>query len=371
MKIGIPKEIKNNENRVAVTPAGVYGMVEKGHHVAVETGAGAGAGFSDRNYMEAGAIIVQKPEDAWLSDLVIKVKEPVPSEYPFFREGLLLFTFLHLAAEPKLTEALIQGKVTAIAYETVQLQDGTLPLLTPMSEEAGRMAAQIGAEFLEKHKGGKGILLSGVPGIQRGRVTIIGGGTAGTNAAKIAAGLGAEVRILDTNASRLRYLEDLFGDRVMTYLSDPYSIAESVRWADLVIGAVLIPGARAPKLIKRELVKEMENGSVIVDIAIDQGGIVETGDLVTTHENPVYVRHGVLHYAVANMPGAVPRTSALALANAVYPYAIQIACKGWKRALKENESLKMGLNTCGGYVASKVIALEGKYPYKSADDFIK
>lgn len=370
MKIGIPKEIKNNENRVALTPAGAYGLVKAGHEVIVETGAGTGAGFSDQQYADAGAAIIQDPENVWSAEMVMKVKEPVASEYSYFREGLILFTFLHLAAEPELTRALLEKKVTAIAYETVQLRDGSLPLLTPMSEVAGRMAAQIGAEFLEKHKGGKGILLAGVPGVYRGKVTIIGGGTAGANAAKIAAGLGAEVRILDVSAGRLRQLENVFGERVMTLMSDPYHIHESVVWADLAIGAVLIPGAKAPKLVSETTVKGMEQGSVIVDIAIDQGGIFETADRVSTHENPVYEKHGILHYAVANMPGAVPRTSALALTNVTFPYALQIANKGFKKALNDDDALKKGLNTCGGFVTYRTVAEEGQFPYSAPESFL-
>ncbi|AZB43922.1 alanine dehydrogenase [Bacillus sp. FJAT-42376] len=368
MKIGIPKEIKNNENRVAMTPADVYGFVKAGHQVIVEAAAGEGAGFSDRQYEEAGGIIVSSPAETWKAEMVMKVKEPVPSEYHYFREGLILFTFLHLAAEPELTKALLKSKVTAIAYETVQLNNGTLPLLAPMSEVAGRMAAQIGAQYLERHRGGKGILLGGVPGVHRGKVAIIGGGMAGTNAAKIAAGLGAEVRILDINAVRLRQIEDIFGGRVRTLMSNPGHISESVVWADLVIGAVLIPGAKAPKLVAEEMVKRMEKGSVIIDIAIDQGGIFETADRVTTHEHPVYEKYGVLHYAVANMPGAVPRTSAQALANVTCPYALKIANNGLMKALKDDQALKSGLNTFGGFVTIPAVAAEGNFPYKKADE---
>uniref|UniRef100_UPI0035B500A5 alanine dehydrogenase n=1 Tax=Neobacillus sp. TaxID=2675273 RepID=UPI0035B500A5 len=332
MRIGVPKEIKNNENRVAMTPAGVVNLVQFGHEVFVEKGAGLGSGFTDEDYQAAGAKLVNSAEEAWSMEMVMKVKEPLPEEYKYFREGLILFTYLHLAPEPELTKALIEKKVVGIAYETVQLPNGTLPLLTPMSEVAGRMATQVGAQFLEKINGGMGILLSGVPGVQRGKVTIIGGGVAGTNAAKMAIGLGAKVTIIDLNPDRLRQLDDIFGSEVTTLMSNPYNIAEAVKDSDLVIGAVLIPGAKAPKLVTEEMVKSMKKGSVVVDIAIDQGGIFETTDRITTHSDPTYVKHGVVHYAVANMPGAVPRTSTFALTNVTVPYALQIANKGYRQA---------------------------------------
>ncbi|WP_299094479.1 alanine dehydrogenase [uncultured Metabacillus sp.] len=356
MKIGIPAEIKNNENRVAMTPAGAFHLVSSGHEVYIEKNAGLGSGFTDEEYIEAGAKIVKTAQQAWAMDMVMKVKEPLKEEYGYFREGLILFTYLHLAPEPELTVALIDHKVIAIAYETVQLANGSLPLLTPMSEVAGRMASQIGAQFLEKPKGGKGILLAGVPGTRRGKVTIIGGGVAGTNAAKIAVGLGAEVTILDVNPERLRQLDDIFGKDISTLMSNPLNIAESVSESDLVIGAVLIPGAKAPKLVSEEVVRSMTNGSVIVDIAIDQGGIFETTDKITTHDNPTYEKHGVLHYAVANMPGAVPRTSTFALTNVTVPYAVQIATKGYKKACLENEALLKGINTLNGYVTYEAVA---------------
>ncbi|MFY4774606.1 alanine dehydrogenase [Metabacillus sp. RGM 3146] len=356
MKIGIPAEVKNNENRVAITPAGVNHLVAAGHEVLIESKAGEGSGFTDDQYIEAGASIAETAEEAWSAEMVMKVKEPLPSEYGYFREGLILFTYLHLAPEPELTEALVNSKVIAIAYETVQLPNGSLPLLTPMSEVAGRMASQIGAQFLEKPKGGKGILLSGVPGVRRGKVTVIGGGVAGTNAAKIAIGLGAEVSILDVNPERLRQLDDIFGNEITTLMSNPHNIAESVKESDLVIGAVLIPGAKAPKLVTEEMVKSMLPGSVIVDIAIDQGGIFETTDKVTTHDNPIYEKFDVLHYAVANMPGAVPRTSTFALTNVTVPYALQIANKGVLKACSENEALLKGINTIKGFVAYKAVA---------------
>lgn len=356
MRIAVPAEIKNNENRVAMTPAGVVHLVRFGHEVFIQKGAGNGSGFTDEEYQQAGAVIVDTAEEAWSMDMVMKVKEPVPSEYKYFREGLILFTYLHLAPEPELTKALVENKVVGIAYETVQLNNGSLPLLTPMSEVAGRMSAQIGAQFLEKSQGGKGVLLAGVPGVKRSKVAIIGGGVAGTNAAKIAVGLGADVTIIDLNPDRLRQLDDVFGYQVTTLMSNPYNIAQAVKESDLVIGAVLIPGAKAPKLVNREMVESMEAGSVIVDIAIDQGGIFETTDRITTHDNPTYVKHGVVHYAVANMPGAVPRTSTIALTNVTVPYAVQIANKGFKKACLENAALLKGINTLGGYVTYKAVA---------------
>jgi alanine dehydrogenase len=366
MKIGIPKEIKNNENRVAMTPAGVIPLIQAGHEVYIEQNAGEGSGFPDHQYTEAGARIVASPEEAWAMDMVMKVKEPLPSEYQHFREGLILFTYLHLAAESELTRALIDRKVVGIAYETVQLPNRSLPLLTPMSEVAGRMASQIGAQFLEKPKGGMGILLSGVPGVKRGKVAIIGGGVAGTNAAKIAVGLGADVTMLDVNPDRLRQLDDIFGKEITTLMSNPYNIGYAVSQSDLVIGAVLIPGARAPKLVSEEMVQSMTAGSVIVDIAIDQGGIFATTDRITTHDNPTYVKHGVLHYAVANMPGAVPRTSTIALTNVTVPYAVQIANKGYKKACLENESLLKGLNTLNGFVTYEAVAESHGLAYSDA-----
>jgi len=356
LRIGIPKEIKNNENRVAMTPSGVVNLVRYGHEVFIEKNAGLGSGFLDDDYRSNGATIVETSREAWSMDMVMKVKEPLPSEYQYFREGLILFTYLHLAPEPELTKALMERKVVGIAYETVQLANQSLPLLTPMSEVAGRMAPQVGAQFLEKVNGGKGILLSGVPGVQRGKVTIIGGGVAGTNAAKMAIGLGAKVTIIDLNPDRLRQLDDIFGSDVTTLMSNPYNIAEAVKESDLVIGAVLIPGAKAPKLVTEEMVRSMTQGSVIVDIAIDQGGIFETTDRITTHDQPTYVKHGVVHYAVANMPGAVPRTSTFALTNVTVPYALQIANKGYKKACLENEALLKGINTLGGFVTYPAVA---------------
>jgi len=368
MIIGVPKEIKNNENRVAITPAGVMSFVQAGHTVIIEQDAGIGSGFTNDDYIKAGAQIIDNAKDVWAqADMVMKVKEPLPSEYDYFRPGLVLFTYLHLAAEPELARALKEKGVTAIAYETVQV-GRTLPLLTPMSEVAGRMAAQIGAQFLEKPEGGKGILLGGVPGVSRGKVTIIGGGVVGTNAAKVAIGLGADVTIIDLSADRLRELDDIFGNQIKTLMSNPMNIAQAVAESDLVIGAVLIPGAKAPKLVTEEMVKAMTPGSVIVDVAIDQGGIVETSDHVTTHDNPTYVKHGVVHYAVANMPGAVPRTSTIALTNVTIPYALQIANKGVRQAIADNPALKLGVNVAAGEITYEAVARDLGYNYVPVDE---
>jgi len=369
MIIGVPREIKNNENRVAMTPASVYTLVSFGHQVVIETNAGIGSGFTDESYRQAGAVIVDTPEQAWACDMVMKVKEPLESEYEFFKEGLVLFTYLHLAAEPKLTKVLMDSKVIAIAYETVE-QNRQLPLLTPMSEVAGRMATQIGAQFLQKFNGGMGILLSGVPGVSRGKVTVIGGGVVGINAAKMAIGLGAKVTILDVSPERLRYLDDIFGNSIQTLVSNPFTIAKEVKDSDLVVGAVLIPGAKAPKLVTEDMVKTMKLGSVIVDVAVDQGGIFETVDHVTTHDNPVYDRHGVVHYAVANMPGAVPQTSTMALTNVTIPYALQIANKGVIKALRENESLLKGLNVMNGHITYEAVAKDLGYPFVDPNQFL-
>ncbi|WP_047150371.1 alanine dehydrogenase [Aneurinibacillus tyrosinisolvens] len=356
MLVGIPKEIKNNENRVAITPAGVAALVHAGHEVIVETQAGIGSGFADDVYAQEGAEIVSTAKEAWSAEMVMKVKEPLAEEFQYFKEGLVLFTYLHLAPEPDLTKALVDNKVIAIAYETIQLDSGALPLLTPMSEVAGRMAVQIGAQFLEKSNGGKGVLLGGVPGVEAGRVTIVGGGIVGTNAAKIALGMGARVTLLDISPDRLRYLDEIFQGRVQTLMSNRYNIAKAVKEADLLVGAVLIPGARAPRLVTEDMVKEMEPGSVIVDVAIDQGGSIETIDRVTTHSNPTYVKHGVVHYSVANMPGAVARTSTLALTNVTVPYAVQIASKGYREAALANPALARGINVIEGKVTFKAVA---------------
>ncbi len=368
MIIGIPREIKNNENRVAITPAGVVALTKAGHTILVEQNAGVGSSFEDTDYATAGATIIAEAKDVWAkSDMIMKVKEPLSSEYVYFREGLILFTYLHLAAEPELAQALVDSGVIAIAYETVEV-NRTLPLLTPMSEVAGRMASQIGAQFLEKLKGGKGILLSGVPGVKRGKVTVIGGGVVGTNAAKIAVGLGADVTLIDLSADRLRQIDDLFGNDIQTLMSNPLNIAEAVKDSDLVIGAVLIPGAKAPKLVTEEMIKSMSPGSVVVDVAIDQGGIIETVDKITTHDNPTYTKHGVVHYAVANMPGAVPRTSTLGLTNVTIPYAMQIANKGVQKALAENPALALGLNVANGDVTYSAVARDLGYELVTVEE---
>jgi len=355
--VGVPKEIKNNENRVAITPAGVQSFVKSGHKVVIERSAGLGSGISDEAYIEAGAQILPDAKAVFeQADMIMKVKEPLASEFPLFREKQILFTYLHLAPEPELTQMLIEKKIVAIAYETVQLDNRGLPLLTPMSEVAGRMAIQVGAQFLEKPKGGKGVLLGGVPGVLPAKVVIVGGGIVGTNAAKMAIGLGADVTIIEMSADRMRYLDDIFGSKVKTLMSNSFNIAEAVKTADLLIGAVLIPGARAPQLVTEEMVKTMQPGSVIVDVAIDQGGSIETIDRVTTHSEPTYEKFGVVHYSVANMPGAVARTSTFALTNATLPYALDIANKGWRRAIEENGALAKGVNVINGKVTFKAVA---------------
>ncbi|WP_050614105.1 alanine dehydrogenase [Bacillus testis] len=371
MRICVPKEIKNNENRVALTPAGVIALTKDGHEVYMEKGAGEGSSFTDDAYLAAGAKITEDAAALWeKADMIMKVKEPVPSEYGYFRPGLILFTYLHLAADPELTKALKESGVIAIAYETVSV-NGSLPLLTPMSEVAGRMAAQIGAQFLEKSQGGKGILLGGVPGVKRGKVTIIGGGGVGTNAAKIAIGLGADVTIIDLSPDRLRQLDDIFGNSISTLISNPYNIAHAVAESDLVIGAVLIPGAKAPKLVTEEMVKSMSPGSVVVDVAIDQGGIFETVDHITTHDNPTYTKHGVVHYAVANMPGAVPQTSTIALTNVTVPYALQIANKGVAKAITDNPALAKGVNVANGHITFEAVARDLNYEYMPVEQAIQ
>ncbi|MDP4157514.1 MAG: alanine dehydrogenase, partial [Bacillota bacterium] len=322
---------------------------------------------TDEQYSDVGALITNTAEQVWAdSQMILKVKEPLESEYKYFRPGLILFTYLHLAADPELTKALKDSGVTAIGYETVTM-NRTLPLLTPMSEVAGRMSVQIGAQFLQKTNGGMGILLAGVPGVSRGKVTIIGGGVVGTNAAKMAVGLGADVTMIDVSADRLRQLDDIFGHQITTLMSNPMNIAEAVAQADLLVGAVLIPGAKAPKLVTEAMVKTMKPGSVIVDVAIDQGGIVETSDHVTTHDHPTFEKHGVVHYSVANMPGAVPRTSTIALTNVTIPYAVEIANKGVRKAIAENPALKCGVNVLNGEITFAAVAGDLGYPYFSVE----
>lgn len=357
MVIGVPKEIKTDENRVALTPAGALALTRDGHQVLVESGAGEGSGFSDDQYRTSGASVLGSADEVWgQAEMVIKVKEPLVEEYRYFRSGLVLFTYLHLAPERELTEALVESGIVAVAYETVQNPDRSLPLLTPMSEVAGRMATQIGAQFLEKAYGGRGILLGGVPGVLPGNVVVIGGGIVGTNAARIALGLGAQVTIIDINADRLRQLDDQFRGHIRTLMSNEYNIAEAVSNADLLVGAVLIPGARAPHLVTEDMVRMMPRGSVIVDVAIDQGGSIATIDRVTTHSHPTYEKHGVIHYAVANMPGAVARTSTLALTNVTLPYARLLAGRGPEEALRRAPALAKGLNIYKGRVTFAAVA---------------
>ena len=357
MRIGCPKEIKDQERRVGLTPAGVYALVHAGHTVYIEKNAGLASGFADEEYVREGAVILDTPQEVYASsDMIIKVKEPLKPEYGLLREGQILFTYLHLAPDPEQTQALLERKVTAIAYETVQTPDNALPLLAPMSEVAGRLAIQIGAHLLEANCGGRGILLGGVSGVERANVVIVGGGNVGTNAAKIASGMGANVTVLDISSKRLAYLDDIFGSRIQTLLSNPYNIAQAVKNADLVVGCVLVPGARTPKLVSEEMVKAMRPGSVLIDVAIDQGGSIASIDRITTHSDPYFVKHGVLHYSVANMPGAVPRTSTMALTGATLPYALKIANMGAEAACKADSALMKGLNTYQGKLTFKAVA---------------
>ena len=357
MIIGVPKEIKESENRVSMTPAGVEELTKRGHAVLVEAGAGLGSGIEDEEYRIAGATLI--PDHKRLfdeADMIVKVKEPLPEEYSLFRRGQILMTYLHLAPLPELTRALVEGGVVAIAYETIQLPGGALPCLTPMSEVAGRMSVQIGAQFLEKVHGGRGVLLGGVPGVPPAEVVIVGAGTVGTEAAKMALGLGAQVTLIDINLDRLRYLETVLRGNVITVMSNRYNVDRAVRYADLLIGAVLVPGARAPRIVTEEMVQKMKPGSVIVDVAVDQGGCIETVDRATTHSNPTYVKHGVVHYAVPNMPGAVPRTSTYALANATLPYILKVAELGYREAARRDPALAKGFNVCNGRVVHEAVA---------------
>lgn len=356
MIIGVPKEIKTNENRVALVPAGCEALTAAGHTVYLEKGAGGGSGFADEDYTDVGGKILPTADQVWAkADMIMKVKEPIEVEWPRMRKGQLIYTYFHFAASESLTQALIKSGAVAVAYETVQLPSRELPLLTPMSEVAGRMAVQEGAKYLEKVFGGSGILLGGVPGVAPGEVVIIGGGVVGTNAAKMAAGLGAHVVILDVSLDRLRYLDDVLPANVDTAYSNRHNILDAIRRADLVVGAVLLPGAKAPHLVKRADLSQMKPGSVIVDVAVDQGGCVETIK-ATTHENPTYVVDGILHYGVANMPGAVPRTSTLALTNATLPYGLKLAKLGWQEACRRDESLRLGLNVVEGKVVYPGVA---------------
>lgn len=370
MKIGIPKEIKNRENRVAITPEGVHALVDQGHEVFIETKAGLGSGITDQDYIESGAKIVENASQAWSNEMIMKVKEPLEEEFKYFKEGQILFTFLHLANEPLLTKALQEYKVNSIAYETIT-EGRDLPLLMPMSQVAGRMATIIGSQYLQSQKGGSGILLGSVPGVKRGRVTIIGGGNVGVNAAIMAIGLGADVTLIDRNPSKLKDLDLRFGKDMQTLVSNSKNIHDAVIESDLVIGAVLLEGgSKAPKLVKEDTVKQMKPGSVIVDVAIDQGGIFETIDKVTTHDNPVYEKHGVIHYAVANIPGSVPRTSTYALTNSTLKYALEIARNDITSLIKNNASIKNGVNTYLGHITNESVAKEHRLNYTNIDDLI-
>jgi len=365
MIIGVPKEVKDHESRVGVTPAGVKALVEAGHKVLVEQKAGALSAMPDDEYQAAGAEIVGSAHDVWrLAEMVVKVKEPVEKEYKHFREGLLLFTYLHLAPLTELTDALLASKVTGIAYETVRDRANTLPLLTPMSEVAGRMSVQVGAAYLEKEHGGRGVLLGGVPGVAPGSVCIIGGGIVGTNAAKIALGMGAKVTLIDLNLNRLRELDDIFGGRLYTVASNSYNIEHAVREADLVIGGVLIPGAAAPKIVTKAMVAKMKKGAVIVDVAIDQGGCIETAH-PTTHSNPSYEVDGIVHYCVTNMPAAVPNTSTLALTHATFPYVLKLARLGANAAISEDKGIAEGVNTFNGTLTYGAVAAAQKREWQA------
>ncbi len=371
MLIGVPKEIKANENRVALLPVGASTLIKNGHKVVVETNAGLGSGFSDADYKAVGAEIANSAKEVYSSsEMIMKVKEPIAPEYSLIKSGQILFTYFHFAASKELTEAMMKAKGICIAYETVQKADRSLPLLIPMSEVAGRMAPQEGAKYLEKAMGGRGILLGGVPGTGPAEVMVLGGGIVGTNAAKIAAGFGAKVTIYDNNLYRLRYLDDVMPANVTTMMSNDYYIRAGLPKADLVIGAVLIPGTKAPKLVTKDMLKLMKEGSVIVDVSVDQGGCIETCK-PTTHENPTFVIDGVLHYCVANMPGAVPHTSTLALTNATLPYAVEIANKGYESAIKTNPEIKLGLNMIDGKITYKGVADAFDFAYHSVDSIIK
>lgn len=367
MIIGVPKEIKTHENRIALLPGGVMQLKKNGHEVLIEKGAGKGSGFSDQLYADFGAEIVDKAEGVWeKAEMIMKVKEPIKPEYSLMREGQILFTYLHFAASRELTEAVAESKCIAIAYETVEKADRSLPLLIPMSEVAGRMAAQEGAKYLEKPMGGRGVLMGGIPGVPPARVIVLGGGVVGVNAAKIAAGMGAETTILDINIPRLRYLDDVMPKNVSTYFSNEANIRHLLPQTDLVIGGVLKPGAKAPHLVTRQMLSLLKPGSVLVDVAIDQGGCFETSR-PTTHDEPVYVMDDIVHYCVANMPGAVPFTSTLGLTNATLPYAVQLANKGWKKALKEDDELLKGLNIANGEIVYKDVAEAFDMDYTPVD----
>ena len=371
MIVGLPKEIRDNEYRVGLTPAGVRALTDASHQGIVEKSAGEGSGFEDALYEKAGAQIIDSADDVWgRAEMIVKVKEPIEPEYPRMREGQLLFTYLHLAPDRKLTEELLKRKVTGIAYETITDRRGGLPLLTPMSEVAGRMAIQVGAHYLEKMAGGRGILLGGVPGVPAAKVVILGGGVVGTNAAKIAVGMSSHVTIIDNNLDRLRELDDIFLSKISTLASSAYMIHDAISTADLIVGAVLVPGASAPMLVTKNMLKDVPNGAVIVDVAVDQGGCIETTH-PTTHSNPTYYVEGVLHYCVANMPGAVPRTSTFALTNATLPYALKLANKGFFEAIQTDAGLKAGVNTYAGHCTYEAVAASQDLPFISIEALIE
>ncbi|MEQ8576153.1 MAG: alanine dehydrogenase [Fulvivirga sp.] len=370
MIIGVPKEIKNNENRVALTPAGAQELVKRGHEVYVQATAGEGSGFIDEEYVSAGAKMLPSIEETYaIAEMIMKVKEPIEPEYKLIKKDQLVFTYFHFASYEPLTKAMIESKSVCLAYETVEKSDRSLPLLMPMSEVAGRMAIQEGAKYLEKPLKGRGILLGGVPGVRPAKVLILGGGVVGTNAAKMAAGMGADVTIMDLSLPRLRYLDDIMPANVNTFMSNEYNIRELIATLDLIVGSVLIPGAKAPNLITRDMLKDMRPGTVLVDVAVDQGGCIETCK-PTTHEDPTYIIDDVVHYCVANMPGAVPYTSTLALTNATLPYAIQLANKGWEKACSDNNELKLGLNVIKGDVVYKAVAEAFDLPFVEVDKYL-
>ena len=372
MIIGVPREIKNNENRVALTPSGVMALKKDGHRVLVETTAGIGSGLKDVEYAAMGAEIVETAKAVYdRADMIVKVKEPLSPELELLRDYQIVFTFLHLAREKELTKVLLAKRITGIAYETIQVADGSLPLLIPMSEVAGKMAVQIGAHYLEETQGGCGILLGGVPGVAAGEVVIIGAGTAGASAARVAIGLGAQVTLVDVNVDRLRHFDELYDGRVRTVISNPYNISRCVRKADLLIGAVLVPGAKAPLLVSEEMVQLMKPGSVIVDIAIDQGGCIATIDRVTTHSQPIYFKHGVVHYSVGNIPGVVPITSTAALTNVTLPFILDVVNKGYRTAAMQNPALARGINTCKGMVSHEAVASALDMPYQPLEEVLK
>jgi alanine dehydrogenase len=370
MIIGLPKEIKDNESRVGLVPAGVKTLTDFGHTVLVQKRAGEGSGISDDEYSAVGAQLIDTADEVWeRGEMIVKVKEPVGPEYQRMRAGQILFTYLHLAPEPELTRVMLERRVTGVAYETVTNAEGHLPLLTPMSEVAGRMAVQVGAHYLQKPEGGRGVLMGGVPGVLPAKVVIIGGGVVGINSIKMAVGLGANVTVLDKNLERLRYLDDIFGAQIKTLMSNDYNVQEAIANADLVVGAVLIPGASAPHLVKRSMLSTMHKGAVIVDVAVDQGGCIETTH-PTTHSDPTYYIDDVLHYCVANMPGAVPRTSTFALTNATLPFAVKLANKGFKDAIKKDAHLKAGVNTYAGHITYEAVAESQGLAYKALDELL-